>query len=93
MQREDIPASKGIASCLIEHLVWNTPADQFGNSNLSEDLQNVLAHTFNNTCLDNDCKQWGEVSELIYLFHPAQPWTRQSAHNFVAAAWDYVGFG
>ena len=36
--------------------------------------------------------QNGEVNELKYLFRSGQPWTRQQAYGFVAAAWNYIGF-
>ncbi|SRR5581483_3384747 len=92
MQEKRVKAAENIASCLIEHLVWNTPNDNFGSEQYSDDVRAVLAHTFNSTMKDEDCKEWGEVSELIYLFHSEQPWTRQQAHDFLSAAWDYVGF-
>ena len=52
----------------------------------------VLAYLFNNTINDADCKEWGEVSGLKYLFRTSQPWTRNSAHQFLNDAWDYIGF-
>jgi len=38
------------------------------------------------------CSEWGEVSELKYLFRSPQKWTREQAHKFIDAAWDYIGF-
>jgi hypothetical protein len=35
---------------------------------------------------------WLEVNDVKYLFHSTQPWTKEQAHAFVSAAWDYVGF-
>jgi hypothetical protein len=92
MQDEGIEAAQNIASCLIESLVWNVQNDGFGNETYTDDVRNVLAHLFNETMNDETCSEWGEVSELKYLFRPKQPWTREQAHNFISAAWDYIGF-
>lgn len=78
---------------LIECLVWNVPNDQFQHSTYTADVSAVLAFLFNNTMTQETCKEWGEVSELIYLFNSSQKWTWQQAHAFTSAAWDYVGFG
>ncbi len=77
---------------LIECLVWNAPNDDFQHSTYTADVREVLASLFNNTKTHEACKEWGEVSELIYLFHSGQKWTWQQAHSFTSAAWDYVGF-
>ena len=51
----------------------------------------ALAYLFNNTRTDEECSEWGEVSELKYLFRGPQKWTRAQAHAFISAAWDYLG--
>ena len=92
MENENISQAKNIGSFLISSLVWNVPDNQFGCLTLESDMRNVLAHTFNNTLDDNICKDWGEVNELKYLFGFHQSWTRQQAHDFLSAAWDFIGF-
>ncbi len=92
MQEEKITAANNIASFLIESLVWNTPNDGFGHDSLTEDVRYVLAHTFNETLTDEKCNEWGEVNEIKYLFRTSQPWDRIQAHDFLSAAWDYIGF-
>jgi len=77
---------------LIECLVWNVPTNNFQNYSYRDDVWAVLAFLFNNTLSYEDCKDWGEVSELIYLFHSEQKWTWEQAHVFTSAAWDYIGF-
>ncbi|HUU16227.1 MAG TPA: nucleotidyltransferase [Sedimentisphaerales bacterium] len=77
---------------LIECLVWNVPNEQFQHSTYTSDVRAALAFLFNNTMTHEKCKEWGEVSELIYLFNPVQKWTWKQAHAFTSAAWDYVGF-
>ena len=81
-----------IPSFLIECLVWNVPNNQFQHPTYTADVQAALAFLFNNTRTQEACKEWGEVSELIYLFHSSQKWTWQQAHAFTSAAWDYIGF-
>lgn len=92
MVDKGISAAKPIPSYLIECLVWNVPNEGFGHDTYADDVRYVLAHTFNKTIADEGCSEWGEVNELKYLFRDAQPWTRQQAHDFLSAAWDYIGF-
>lgn len=92
MQDEKISSANNIASFLIESLVWNTPNTNFNHSRYSDNVRDVLAHTFNSTLSDDECIEWGEVNELKYLFKGGQPWSRTQAHGFLSAAWDYVGF-
>ena len=92
MSEEDISAAKSINGFLIECMVWNVPNDNFGHITFTSDVRFCLAYLFNNTMRDEQCSEWGEVSELKYLFRPSQKWTRQQAHSFVSAAWDYIGF-
>jgi hypothetical protein len=92
MNADKIAAAKPIASYLCECLVWNVPNDGFGHESFSADVRWVLAHLFNNTRRDEDCKMWTEVNEIKFLFHPTQPWTRDQTHSFVSAAWDCIGF-
>jgi hypothetical protein len=92
MADEGVAAAEPIPSYLIECLVWNVPNEGFVHKTFSEDIRYVLAHLFNETINDDTSKEWGEVNELKYLFRPGQPWTREQAHSFVDAAWDYLGF-
>lgn len=91
-------ALRGISSAgrtpsfLIECLVWNVPNSIFECQSYWTLTREVLAWIFNNTLGDDKCNNWGEISELKYLFRTSQPWTRQTAHQFVSDAWDYVGF-
>lgn len=91
-------ASNGVLSAdkvpgfLIECMVWNVPNDKFGHATYKDDVRASLAYLYNNTRSDNECSEWGEVSEKKYLFRTSQPWTRQDAHQFISDAWDYVGY-
>jgi len=92
MQEDKVSAANNIPSFLIECLVWNVPNEDFNNDLYTTDVRCVLAQTFNKTLDDDQCKEWCEVNELKYLFRPSQHWTREQAHSFLSAAWDYLGF-
>jgi hypothetical protein len=85
-------SAKIIPGFLSECLIWNVPDKNFGHDIYRGDVRGCLAHLFNNTMNDKDCSEWGEVSELKYLFSIGQKWTRAQAHNFISDAWDYIGF-
>lgn len=93
MQQDRIPAAADVASFLLESLVYNVPNPQFGNQDYTDDLKAVMAVAWNATANDEACKNWREVNERKWLFHPTQPWTRQQAHNFLFAAWSYLELG
>jgi hypothetical protein len=91
MAEENVSQAQNIMGFLIECLVWNVPNDHFGYDTLRSDVRRCLACLFNNTMKYDKCSEWGEVSELKYLFRGPQKWTREQAHNFIDAAWDYLG--
>lgn len=91
MADADIPIARETASFLIESLVWNVPDDFFNRGSYKADMREILAHTFNATLSDEACKGWVETNGVKYLFHISQPWTREKAHSFLSAAWDYMG--
>jgi hypothetical protein len=92
MSSNGIQSAKDAPSFLVECLVWNSPNECFQYSAFKPMVRSVLAHLFNNTMKDADCSEWGEVSELKYLFRSSQPWTRSGAHQFISDAWDYIGY-
>jgi hypothetical protein len=81
-----------IPGFLNECLVWNIPNSLFQNPTYAEDLRSALVFLYQNTESDESCKEWGEVSELIYLFHPGQKWTRAQVNDFIVSAWSYAKF-
>ncbi len=92
MAEYGVSAAEPIPSFLVECLVWNASAPAFDYGSYRAMMRAVIAELFNTTLRDDLCSEWGEVSELKYLFRPAQPWTRQKAHSFLDAAWNYIGF-
>lgn len=81
-----------IPSYLIECLVWNVPNEGFGHESFYQDLRYILVYLWDKTRKDETCSEWREVNELKYLFRITQPWTFQQAHNFILAAWKYIGY-
>jgi hypothetical protein len=92
MQSDRIAEANDIASFLVESLVWNAPVAAFQHDTYAADLRYVVADIWSRTRKDEDCSDWGEVSELKYLFRASQPWSRQQANNFLQAVWNHVGF-
>ena len=92
MEENNVLAAISIPSYLVECLVWNVPNEGFGHNNYREDVRYALAHLWNNTRNLENCKEWGEINELKYLFRSSQNWTYDQAHKFLDAAWNYIGF-
>lgn len=92
MQENKIASAHNIESFLIESIVWNVPKEGFVSEEFLANVRYVLAHTWNETRIDESCSEWGEVNELKYLFRLAQSWTRERANKFLDAAWNYIGF-
>lgn len=92
MAEEGVKSAKDAPSFLIECLVFNAPNNSFNYLSFKPMVRAVLANLFNDTLCDDKCSEWGEVNELKYLFRSSQPWSRQSAHQFLSDAWDYIGY-
>ena len=86
-------AGGDIPGFLIECLVWNVPNDRFGHYSYADDVTAALVFEYNHTTTGDSCREWGEVSELKYLFRPSQTWTREHANAFAMAAWNYAELG
>jgi hypothetical protein len=91
MQSDRIVAANDIGSFVIESMVWNVPDKSFFYDSYKDVMRSVLAHLFNETLTKEKCAEWGEVSELKYLFKNDDP-KRIKAHNFISAAWNHVGY-
>lgn len=91
MEDKGIQAARGIPGFLCECLIWNVPNDHFNTGSYSNDLRNCIIFLYEQLGKD-DSDEWGEVSELKYLFRASQKWTKQQARDFIVAAWNYVGF-
>lgn len=77
---------------LVECLVWNTPNSILINGDYYIAVKNVLVYLFDELARKDNYKEWGEVSELKYLFRDSQPWNKNDAQRFIKDAWNYVGY-
>lgn len=84
-------AAAAVPGYLLECLVWNSPNWCFDRNTWEDRVQSVLRFLWQNTKEATLCDKWCEVDNIKYLFHVLQPWTREKAHAFINAAWDYVG--
>lgn len=90
---DGVQVSDNITSFLIECLVWNVPNNIFNDFETRTDrLRHSIIHLYNETKEDATCKKWGEVSELLYLFHSDRKWTRVDVNGFLQKAWNYLEF-
>lgn len=81
-----------ITSFLIECLVWNVPNDTIMGSNTwAGTVQNAISHLWN-AINDDNHKEWGEVSERFYLFHPGRKWTAKGTKDFLHSMYNYLEF-
>ncbi|MFA6909050.1 MAG: nucleotidyltransferase [Patescibacteria group bacterium] len=92
MDEKSISSAKPISSYLLECLIWNVPDSSFATSTYRDMVQNILAHLYNKTMDDEQCKEWGEINELKYLFRLRQPWTRDQTHTFLGDAWNFANY-
>jgi len=84
-----IAAADPIPSFLIECLVWNVPNSNFGNTNYTDDVRNVLLYLYSTTRSKDSCHEWGEINELKYLFRDFQTWRQEQAYTLIVSAWGY----
>lgn len=92
MQDENIAAAKDVPSFLIQSMVWSAPDGHFNRDTYTADVRAVLAHCFNETLPNGKHASLCEVNDIKYIYGPHQPFTREKAHAFFSAAWDYIGF-
>jgi hypothetical protein len=89
MEDAGIAGARGISGFLVECMVWNVPDQTFAQSTWRAVVCDAIAYLWTNTKNDHLCAEWGEVSELKYLFR-GSPAKRSAAHNFLEAAWQYI---
>ena len=92
MIEDEVSISPGITSFLVECLIWNTPDSIItGYATWNETIRHTIVHLYNKTNED-DSKKWGEVSEMLYLFHAKRKWTREMTNAFLVQLWNYIGY-
>ncbi|WP_242698836.1 nucleotidyltransferase [Alteromonas sp. 5E99-2] len=91
MAANGIEDAKGIPGFLCECLMWNVPNHYFSYTSFYDVLRNSIIYLHEELGKESS-DEWGEVSELKYLFRPSQKWTKQQARKLLVAAWNYVGY-
>lgn len=90
---DGININNGITSFLLECLVWNLPNEIFNNYNTWDDrLKQSIIHIYDKTKNDSLCDDWGEVSELLYLFKGNRKWTVNDVNQYTIQAWNYLEY-
>ena len=93
MKKEDYSVDGAITSFLISGLIWNVPNNILNSKdNWKDRVRSTLAYLFNNTMKDADCKEWGEVSEMFYLFHSSRKWNRSKVNSFLDDMWKFLEY-
>ena len=85
------PSAPLVSGFFIECCCWNLPDSTFDHDSWHARVQSALSFLWSATQEEIKCSEWGEVSELKYLFRPDS--RRIEAHSFFDASWDYVGVG
>lgn len=81
-----------ITSFLIECLVWNVPNDIITGSNTwTGTLLNAIVYLWS-AIKDDKHREWGEVSERLYLFHSERKWTAEGTKGFLDNMYNYLEF-
>jgi hypothetical protein len=86
-----VAAAMPVPGFLVECLVWNVPNAYLRHSSWDDNVQAALAHLWSSTETVDQCSQWGEVSELKYLFRGLPDERRQQVRAFLDAAWSHIG--
>ena len=85
--------SDNITSFLLECLVWNVPNRIMNEYDTWTDrLKESIIFIYNKTKEEATCKEWGEVSELLILFHSDRKWTYQDVNSYMVMLWKHLGF-
>ncbi|MDM5338471.1 nucleotidyltransferase [Fictibacillus enclensis] len=79
-----------VSSFLVESLIWNVPNNRFNNATLTEDVQECFKYLITQTSDESNCKEWCEVSGLLYLFHSGRKYTCKEAHQFLVDGYAYL---
>ncbi|WP_256204281.1 nucleotidyltransferase [Planococcus faecalis] len=81
---------ENVSSFLVESLVWNVPNNRFNNLTLTEDVHQCFDYLIAQTSNSEKTKEWGEVSELLYLFHATRKYTLNDAQRFLVEGKAYL---
>lgn len=91
MENDNFIEQDKISGFFIECLVWNVPNKFFNNDSHYDRIKAIVTYLYNETKKEEIINDWGEVSELKYVFRGKNR-SIEDANYFVLKAWQYVGF-
>ena len=84
--------SDNITSFLLECLVWNVPNRIMNdNDSWTDRLKKSIVYIYEQTKDEETCKEWGEVSELLYLF-VGRKWTFKDVNAYMVLLWNHLEY-
>ncbi|MBA5247971.1 MAG: nucleotidyltransferase [Gammaproteobacteria bacterium] len=85
---------RSISSFLIECLLWNVPDDIFNENDTHESRvkESIRYLYFKTKDHQDECKKWGEVSEILFLFSDNKKWNIDAVNQFLGQMWNYLEF-
>ena len=90
---DGLPVSDSITSFLLECLVWNVPNNILNDNDTWQDrLKSSIVYIYEHTKDEGKCDEWGEVSELLYLFRGNRKWTKSDVNKYMIDAWNYLEY-
>lgn len=93
MLDDGIPISENMTSFLMECLVWNVPNVKIDNYySWTERLRQSIIYIYEQTKELETCNEWGEVSELLYLWRGNRKWSRADVNAYMVQLWNYLEF-
>ncbi len=79
-----------ITSFLVESLVWNVDNNIITIYNTwTETVKETIRYLYREI-ESGKHTNWGEVSEMLYLFHNSRKWTGQDVKQWLEETWDYL---
>lgn len=93
MKDDGVTFNANITSFLLECLVWNVPNRVMNDYDTWTDrLKQSIIYIYEQTKEESTCKEWGEVSELLYLFHSGRKWSRSDVNEYMVQLWSYLEY-
>lgn len=92
MIEDEENVSDNITSFLLECLVWNVP-DRIMNDyeNWTDRLRESIKYIYDKTKEESFCKEWGEVSDLLYLFI-GRKWNYKDVNSYMVLLWKHLEY-
>ena len=93
MIEDEESVNQNVTSFLLECVVWNVPNWIFNDyETWSDKLKESIVFLYNATKEEKDCKDWGEVSGLLCLFHSGRKWSRADVNDYLLRLWRYLEY-